>query len=136
MNIDDIAKHVTIAVSRYSPAGMFEPKAFSASVSPWLSPGVISPPRRMAKAVRVQTKPESIAGPSIATSPSLTGSVLADVLCIIEAVPTPASLTSAARRAPIMAIPARAPQPDSRLNALLKIDRTTAGTASKWVTIM
>ena len=57
---------------------------------------------------RVQTKPESIAGPSIATSPSLTGSAFIEAPCIIPAVPTPASLTNIALLAPVRATAVRA----------------------------
>ena len=57
---------------------------------------------------RVQTKPESIAGPSMATSPSLTGSAFIEAPCIIPAVPTPASLTNIALLAPVRATAVRA----------------------------
>ena len=57
---------------------------------------------------RVQTKPESIAGPSIATSPSLTGSAFIEAPCIIPAVPTPASLTNIALLAPVRATAVKA----------------------------
>ena len=57
---------------------------------------------------RVQTRPESIAGPSIATSPSLTGSAFIEAPCIIPAVPTPASLTNIALLAPVRATAVRA----------------------------
>ena len=57
---------------------------------------------------RVQTKPESIAGPSMATSPSLTGSAFIEAPCIIPAVPTPASLTNIALLAPVRATAVKA----------------------------
>ena len=57
---------------------------------------------------RVQTRPESIAGPSIATSPSLTGSAFIEAPCIIPAVPTPASLTNIALLAPVRATAVKA----------------------------
>ena len=57
---------------------------------------------------KVQTRPESIAGPSIATSPSLTGSAFIEAPCIIPAVPTPASLTNIALLAPVRATAVKA----------------------------
>ena len=57
---------------------------------------------------RVQTRPESIAGPSMATSPSLTGSAFIEAPCIIPAVPTPASLTNIALLAPVRATAVKA----------------------------
>ena len=46
----------------------------------------------MGIAVSVHMRPESIAGSSMATKPSWTGSLLRDAPCIIIAVPAPASL--------------------------------------------
>ena len=124
------AKQVTMAVSRYSPKGMARPNASMASDSPcgplWLK----SPASSRATAVSVHTKPESLAGPSMAMSPSLTGSLLADVACMMEAVPTPASLTRAARRAPIMATPASASPSGAEAECLAENRGEHSGTAS------
>ena len=90
----------------------------------------------MATAVSVHTRPESMLGPSMAIRPSRTGDSLREAPCIIDAVPMPASLTSAARRAPMMAMPARAPMPALRLNASLNMLLNTAGTPDMLVIMM
>ena len=123
-------------MSIYWPKGMPLPKAFSANSKPFTDPGCKASGgrhNRTASAVRVHTNPESMAGPSIAMSPSRTGWSLADLPCMIDAVPIPASLTSAARRAPIMAMPINAPQPASRENASVKMDENTAPTL--WILV-
>ena len=60
--------------------------------------------------------------------------------CIIEAVPTPASLTKAARLIPINAIETRAPIPPPTpaltVSASLKIAPNTPGTSLRWVRMM
>ena len=95
--------------------------------------GSSADPIRMASAVSVQTRPESIEGPIIATRPSRTGSLFFEAPCIIEAVPTPASLTSAARRTPVRAIimidPMPPPSAPRGVNAPTKMSRKTPGTS-------
>ena len=133
----DMANTKTMTSSRYFPTtGMRMSYASRAIESP-ATPSVWKLPAIMIGiAVRVQTSPESIAGPSIATSPSRTGSAFIDAPCIIPAVPTPASLTYMARRAPMMAVPTMPPMPACRLNAPLKMAANVDGSRSRLVTIM
>ena len=114
-------------------------KALRAKRSPSIEPtpadgtidGSMAAPVRMASAVSVQISPESIEGPSMATSPSRTGSLFFEAPCIMEAVPTPASLTSAARRTPVRAIVMMEPMPPPSaprgVKAPVKISRKTPG---------
>ena len=120
-------------------------KAFNASLSPSIDPmpeasgireGSSVAPMRIASAVSVQTSPESIEGPIIATRPSRTGSLFFEAPCIIDAVPTPASLTSAARRTPVSAIMMTEPMPPPSAprgeKAPAKMSRKTPGTRPMW----
>ena len=116
-------------MSQYFPPGIALLKASMAICSPLTPSTSIFPHRRIANAVSVHTKPESILGPSIATRPSRTGWSFRDAPCMIEAVPTPASFTNAARRAPISATPINAPQPAFRLNASRNMLANTSGTS-------
>ena len=136
------AKKKSIRSSRYLPTpGIEASNACSATLKPAIEPLIPSPKGnmslwiKMAIAVSVQTSPESIDGPIIATRPSLTGSLFLDAPCIIDAVPTPASLTNAARLIPISAIEASAPIPPPTpaltVSASVKIDAKTPGTASR-----
>ena len=73
---------------------------------------------KIAKAVIVQTTNVSIAGPSIATKPSRTGSLVLAAPCAMGAVPIPASLEKAARWAPtIMIDPTAPPSTEVAVNA-------------------
>ena len=68
--------------------------------------------------VILQTIKVSIIGPSIATSPSLTGSLVIAVPCAMDSVPMPASLENAARLMPvIMTTPKAPPAMESPENA-------------------
>ncbi len=92
---------------------------------------------RTANAVNVHTKPESMEGAIMATKPSRTGSVFLDAPCIIEAVPTPASLTKAARLAPMtMTEPAKPPAPAFQSNAFWNMEANTPGTSPELVRMM
>ena len=119
-----------------SPIGMPLAKAPMAISSPLMPSTSMLPQMRMAMAVRVQTRPESMLGPSMAMRPSRTAFLLAEAPCMMDAVPIPASLTRAARRAPMMAMPASAPIPARRLKASRNMLATAAGTAWRFVRMM
>ena len=88
----------------------------------------------MITAVIEQTMIVSINGPSIATKPSLTGSVVFAAPCAIVSVPVPASLENMPRRTPIIIMLPNAP-PETALpvNASLKISANTPGISAKFL---
>ena len=83
---------------------------------------------KMIIAVIEQTMIVSINGPSIATKPSLTGSVVFAAPCAIVSVPVPASLENIPRRTPIIImLPSAPPETALPVKASLIISANTPG---------
>jgi hypothetical protein len=84
--------------------------------------------------VIAHTMTVSMSGPSIATSPSRTGSSVFAAACAMAAIPTPASFENAARCTPTSSVPSAPPRAASGANAERTMSASADGTADAFAT--